>query len=159
MGINLARIKGLHVICGSISCLLDDVNRREKVWIVHVLGRLLSQVVSHRILWQSRRPAIYLNGLMAWKSFWSFDKFVIYYTQKIFTLSKGFFYFSNASLKSSRSLGGGGIKFQLVILLFYDHLLNLRLMKPETKAEFCLRTEFIRSSNTNNGRCTWQWWA
>jgi hypothetical protein len=26
--------------------LLDDVNRREKVWIAHVLGRMLSLVVS-----------------------------------------------------------------------------------------------------------------
>ena len=44
---------------------------------------------------------------MAWKSFWSFDKFVIYCTQNFFTLSKDIFYFSNASFKSSRSLGGG----------------------------------------------------
>ena len=87
------------------------------------------------------------NGLMAWKSFWSFDKFVIYCTQKFFTLSKDIFYFSNASFKSSRSLGGG-IKFQPVILLFYDHLLNLRLMKPETKAEFCSNGRYLYEAAT-----------
>jgi hypothetical protein len=74
---------------------------------------------------------------------------VIYYTQKIFTLSKSIFYFSNASFKSSRSLGGGGvIKFQPVILLFYDHLLNLRLMKPETKAEFCSNGRYLYEAAT-----------
>jgi hypothetical protein len=33
-----------HIL--KVKCLLDDVNRREKVWIAHVLGRMLSLVVS-----------------------------------------------------------------------------------------------------------------